>query len=454
MKIKNKIALTFTLITSGLLIGICLSIYYLFQQYTRNDFYKELGGRAKIAAAFQLEEDELGQKVFSEIRSKHMLRLPSEQEFLVDLDAPFPGDSLPAFIDPSFIQLISNRKYAVKHWGDSIVVGIHYEDNQGDYAVIIASRDELGEEELIWLQKVLLVIVVGAVALVFLIGRWYANEALAPLNVIIRRMHRIDTNNLHLRIESGKTKDEINQVAHAFNKLLDRIETSIETQNNFISNASHELKTPLTAILGEIDVGLNGSRTNEEYRQCLVRVEKQAEVLKSLTIRLLRLAQVGVSEDGKAFIPVRIDELLVDVAEEFNQAHPGAHILLHFEHLPEEPRELELMANLNLLKIAFANLIDNAWKFSGGKKVDVFLQDEGSHVSIRVCDQGVGIPEDAMEKIFDPFFRAENVMDIHGFGVGLPLVKKIIHIHEGQMDVYSDVEQGTAFTIRLPKRQF
>lgn len=454
MKIKDKIALTFTLATGGLLVGICLTIYFLFQQYIRGDFYQELEQRARTAAVFQLEEDELSNRVHNDIRSKHLQKLPSEQEFLIPLGHP-PGENvLPEFLDAAFIQAVGQKRYAERHAGKIFAVGIRYEDNQGDFAVIVAAPNEEGASEIASLRRILIFVVLGGIIVIFLIARWYAKLALAPLNAIIRQMENIDANNLFLRIEDEKTQDEIGRVAHAFNKLLDRIETSIETQINFISNASHELKTPLTAMLGEIGLAMSGNRSREEYRQCLAQVEKQAETLKNLTIRLLRLAQAGVSEDGKAFLPVRIDELLVDVVEEFNQANPDSHLLLHFESLPEEALELEIKANPNLLKIAFANLIDNAWKFSGGKQVDVFLEGLGPFISIRVSDRGLGIPPDAMGKIFDPFFRAENVMSIHGFGVGLPLVKKIVHIHDGQVEAHSKVGEGTSITIRLPKRQF
>ncbi|MCB0572066.1 MAG: HAMP domain-containing histidine kinase [Phaeodactylibacter sp.] len=454
MKIKNKIALTFTLSTSGLIVIFCFTIYFLFKQYVSRDFYQELEQRAQIVASFMLEADEMEPAVFNEARSKHIQKLPFEEEYIVPLSTPPEKGLLPEYLDAGFIEEIVAKGYAVRHAGKVFAAGIRYEDNQGNFAVIVAAPNKLGDAELVGLRKILAFVVITGMVIIFLIARWYANQALAPLSSIITQMENIDANNLFLRIVSGKTEDEIERVAHAFNKLLDRIETAIETQINFISNASHELKTPLTAILGEIGLGLHGQRTAEEYRQCLVRVEKHAELLRALIIRLLRLAQVGVSEDGKAFILARIDELLVDVVEEFNQANPHARILLHFENLPEDPLELEIMANANLLKIAFANLIDNAFKFSEGKQVDVYLEGQGPFISIRICDQGLGIPADAIGKIFDPFFRADNVMDIHGFGVGLPLVKKIIHIHEGQIEASSDVGRGTAITLRLPKRQF
>lgn len=442
MTLKNQIALTFTLITSGILIGICGIIYYFSYQYTRSDFYQRLQERVNVVAAFALEEDELNQKLFNEIRRKYLQPLPTEQEFLINLDSVYLSDTLPAFINHTFINAINRQRFVAQTHHDTSVVGIRYEDNQGDFAVIVAAEDRSGIRKLHNLRRVLFAVVIGYLVLVFFIGRWYARQAIAPLN----------TTNLHLRLPERGKGDEINQLARTFNNLLNRIETSIETQNNFISNASHELKTPLTVILGEIEIALAQKESSaDNYRRALVHIEQEAERLKRLTLRLLKLAQTGFTESGREFASARLDELLIEVIEEIHTTNLAASIRLHFNNMPEETQELEILANANLLKIAFANIIENAVKFSGGQPVEVALICEPAHYFINIHDLGIGIPAKDLENIFEPFFRSDNAIHFQGFGVGLPLVKKIIDIHEGNIDIQSIPQQGTQVSITLPR---
>ncbi len=452
--LKNKIAATFTLITSCILIGVCCLIYYLFQQYTRSDFFQRLNERARIVASFQLEKDELNHKVFSEIRKEYLRELPLEKELLVNLGEAPRWDTLPDFVSAEFLSEVDEQSLVEQINGEMYVLGRRYSDNQGDFAVIVSARDQSGLDKLDLLKHILVVVVLGSMALIFVLGRWYAEEMLFPLKVMVRKMHDIDTNNLFLRLEEGEQNDEVSQLARAFNKLLNRIETSIESQNNFISNASHELKTPLTTILGELEVGLRGNRRAEDYRQCLIQVEKEAERLKALTLRLLHLAQAGVPETGKAFSPLRFDELVLEVSETVGQNSAGHNVLLHFQGLPPESQELEVMGNANLLKIALSNILGNAVKFSRGKPVEVFFANYTRFIEVKVCDQGIGIPKSAREQVFTPFFRAENALETEGFGVGLSLAKKIIEIHEGRIGLESKLSQGTTITIRLPKGEF
>lgn len=454
MTLKNKIALTFTLITSIILIGICFVIYWLSDQYTRNEFFLRMHDRAEVAAAFQLDEDELSPRLYSEISRKHLQSLISEEEYLIPLNGALRLRPLPDFLDSAFIARIQEEEFATKIVGNLSIAGIRYEDNQGTFAVVITAEDKFGLRKLNNLRRILIGIVLSYLLLVFFIGRWYANQVLAPLIAIINQMRTINSTNLHQRIpEEDDRRDEISQLAHTFNNLLNRIETSIETQRNFVNNASHELKNPLTAILGEIEIILKHDRSKEEYRNALVQVGEEAERLKNLTLRLLKLAQTSFSENGNKDSIIRLDELLIEVVEELNKVTATGRVKLSFGDMPEETQELETSADLNLLRIAFANVIENAVKFSEGQTVLVSFGYADQQFKIKVQDRGIGIPKQDTEKIFAPFYRAGNALKFQGFGVGLPLVKKIVDIHEGSIQVESEPGKGTIVTLILPRRR-
>lgn len=455
MTLKNQIALTFTIITSSLLIGSCGIIYYFSYQYTLNDYYLRLRERANVMIEFMLDRDEMNQRVLGEIRKGNSQTLVLESAYLVKLDQIIQKETLPSVVDSQFVAAVNKGGYAEQTVGNISVVGVHFKDEEGDFAVIVSAKDEWGLRKLRNLRQVILAIVLTYLVLVFFIGRWYARQTLLPLTDIIRRMRNINTTNLYQRLPESEKSDEINQLAHTFNNLLNRIETSVESQNNFISNASHELKNPLTAILGQIELALQQERPAAEYRQSLVQIEHEAERLKNLTLHLLRLAQTGFSDVGKDFITIRLDELLLEVVEELQQTQQEANrIVLCFEQMPEEPKELELSANPNLLKIVFTNVLDNALKFSSDKPVEVIFYLTLTHFVIQICDQGIGIPEADLPNIHQPFFRGSNTFPFRGYGVGLSLTQKIMDIHEGTLEVQSLQNQGTTVILSLPRNQF
>lgn len=171
----------------------------------------------------------------------------------------------------------------------------------------------------------------------YLLGRFYAKEIMMPISNITQRVNDISATNLHLRLDIKNKKDELGQLASTFNTMLDRLETSFEIQSNFISNASHELKNPLTAILGEIEISQNKERTADEYKTSLNKIEVEAARLDVLISSLLKLAQTEFDNKGLIIEPIRIDELLLSVKQNFNNIHPENNIVFDFSLLPENP---------------------------------------------------------------------------------------------------------------------
>lgn len=274
-----------------------------------------------------------------------------------------------------------------------------------------------------------------------------------PISNITQRVNDISATNLHLRLDIKNKKDELGQLASTFNTMLDRLETSFEIQSNFISNASHELKNPLTAILGEIEISQNKERTADEYKTSLNKIEVEAARLDVLISSLLKLAQTEFDNKGLIIEPIRIDELLLSVKQNFNNIHPENNIVFDFSLLPENPDALIIQGNKSLLSIAFSNVLDNAGKFSGNQKVIIKIETTSKTVQITITDMGMGIPKDELKNIFEPFYRATNVRGVKGFGVGLPLTYRIVKLHSGQLQIDSDVEKGTVVKFSFPNQE-
>lgn len=283
-----------------------------------------------------------------------------------------------------------------------------------------------------------------------LIAYWLSKRLINPIKVITEEVNLIGTENLHVSLDVSDNEDELTQLIRTFNNMLDRLETSFETQKNFISNASHELNTPLTSIIGEADVALARDRSAEEYVDALQQILKEAEKLYKKTKALLYLAQTGFNGKVLVFDKVRIDQLIFDVHKTINRIHPDNKIVIDFSLLPENPEMLKIKGNEQLLHLALSNILLNSYKYSSNQSVKVSLGLSENQVILVVTDSGIGIPKDELQYIYDPFFRASNTRNFEGYGIGLPLTRNIIKIHKGELNVYSVQNEGTIVEIKLP----
>ncbi|HSK12175.1 MAG TPA: HAMP domain-containing sensor histidine kinase, partial [Phnomibacter sp.] len=176
----------------------------------------------------------------------------------------------------------------------------------------------------------------------------------------------------------------------------------------------------------------------------------QAERLKHITKSLLQLAQSGFDGSKQEMKALRVDELLLKAKETVDELHPGNKIRYDFSLLPENHELLQVNGNAALLQLAFSNIFINALKYSNNQQVDVAIGATDTRIVIAVKDRGIGIPPNELPYIFDPFFRASNTRDFKGYGIGLPLTRNILRIHQGEIKVSSEPGNGTLIELTLP----
>ncbi len=275
---------------------------------------------------------------------------------------------------------------------------------------------------------------------------------MSPISKIIKEVNSIRAENLSFRLGTANGYDELGQLAKTFNNMLDRLQISFDLQSNFINNASHELRNPLTAILGQTEIALNKLRSKEDYLSILKNIELEASRLDFLVNGLLKLAKTDFDSKGIIIEPIRLDELILDIKKNIDTSIPENQIELDFEELPANENAITLLGSESLLKVAFGNILENACKFSDNKKVCIKVFSDTSSILLTIRDEGVGIPESELKNIHEPFFRASNVRGIEGFGFGLPLAYRIIKMHSGEIRVLSQIDKGTLVKIKLPNK--
>jgi signal transduction histidine kinase len=264
------------------------------------------------------------------------------------------------------------------------------------------------------------------------------------------QVKNISSRNLHMRLETPGSRDELNELASTFNNMLDRLETAFETQNNFVSNASHELSTPLTAIIGEAELSLARERSIENYQDAIRTILFQAERLEHITRSMLQLAQTGFDGKKQEWCLVRTDELLFTVKNIVDKINPGNQVEIDYSLFPEEEEKLSVQGNFQLLELALTNIVINAIKYSNNQPVMLALAATYTRNIIIVKDKGIGIPQEDLPYIFSPFFRASNTANFKGYGIGLPLAMNIVRMHKGEIIVNSVLKEGTEIRVELP----
>jgi signal transduction histidine kinase len=284
----------------------------------------------------------------------------------------------------------------------------------------------------------------------FAAGWLFAGRALKPISDVVNRVEDISIKSLNLRVPEGNGTDEIGRLARTFNKMLERLETSFAMQKNFIANASHELRTPLTSINGQIEVLMMRERSSDEYKNTLASVLEDIKTLINLSNRLLLIARTSAEGPSTYSKTIRIDEILWQAKEEIKRFNEGYHIIITLDNSLTDSDQMIVAGDESLLTVAVSNIIENACKYSSDNKVDIKFRYVEKMVEIIFEDKGIGISEEDLLKVFEPFYRAANANSNYGSGIGLSLVDQIIKNHNGTIKISSQIGKGTKVIISLP----
>ncbi|PWV53375.1 HAMP domain-containing sensor histidine kinase [Chitinophaga sp. S165] len=452
MTIRNKILGLFIALTVSIILMMAAFAYFLINRQSFDDFYKRLEIRAYIAARARFTTDKDNSAAYAEIRNEHLERLPHEREYFIRLDttgvAPLDPGLKP--LQKNFYNRVKTEGKATYRYRDIFYEGVLFENEAGRYIVIVSASNVYGQQFMTELRRTLMICMAIAAVVVVTAGLFFSRYILRPVRKITSRVKDIRAHNLHLRLDTADSTDEMSELALTFNNMLDRLETAFETQNNFVSNASHELGTPLTAIIGEAELALNKQRPEEQYRQSLSVILKEAERLEHITKSLLSLAQTGFDGKKQHLDRIRTDELIFTVKETIDRINPENKVAIDYTMLPEEEDKLVILGNAQLLQLALSNIVQNACKYSDNRPASIALAATDKNNLIIIKDNGIGIPAQDMPFIYDPFYRASNTGGYKGYGIGLPLARNIIRLHGGNIIVNSRENQGTEIRITLP----
>ena len=298
----------------------------------------------------------------------------------------------------------------------------------------------------------LLVLVVVLAAIIVVLGSYaLSSSALEPIDRLIAAMGEIRTEQLDRRIGWTERLDELGQLARTFDAMLDRIEEGFARERQFISDASHELKTPLTVINANAQMLERWADKDEQIRADSLRAIREESAALSRMINGMLLLAKAESGDGIPREPVALDGVVAEAvklgkprAEEKNLALGMTSTL--------GPGDPVVYGDANLLRQLVTNLVDNAIKFTDEGAIEVRLGAQDDRAVVEVVDTGAGIESDAFDRVFDRFYRTDKSRNraIPGTGLGLAIVRSIARVHSGTVEVAANTGGGTIFRVSLP----
>ena len=287
------------------------------------------------------------------------------------------------------------------------------------------------------------------VAIAIIMSIILGQKIVKPIKNIIRTTEKITTDDLNQRIEEPEQDDELKTLTQIINQMLDRLENSFENQSKFVSDASHELRTPLAIIKGYAEIIKKRRFSDEEiFEESIDSIINETENMKNLVQKLLFLAKGEITKINTNFQIIEMKEFVQQIHTDTEVSSKSHKFYL------EKNEEYKVEADVTLLQQAIRALIENAIKYSEENTnvyIESIIKDEKNGI-VSIRDEGVGISEEDTKRIFDRFYRVDDsrTKATGGTGLGLAIVKRIVEIHKGEIEIFSELGKGTKISIILP----
>jgi heavy metal sensor kinase len=318
----------------------------------------------------------------------------------------------------------------------------------GDFLLQVGKEIQDRKEILEHYRDTIIGVTIGMIVIGLAGGSFLAFRALRPVRHLSQVIQSIVvTGNVNARVPESGRGDELDDLTMSFNQMLGRIEALITAMKESLDNVAHDLRTPITRLRGAAEVALQGRPDPEQYREALANSIEESDRILSL---LNSLMDVSEAETGTMRLkPEKIDlaKMLAEVAELYQYVAEEKNISISVNGSPD----MIITADQNRMRQVFANLMDNAIKYnSDGGQVIIRARQEPTRTIISFEDTGVSIAPEDFAKIWDRLYRGDKSRSQPGLGLGLSLVKAVVHAHHGTVDVQSTPENGSVFTLSLP----
>lgn len=471
--IRGKLTLFFTLIFGFTLLAFSIVLYNVFARQIRNDYDMVMTAFA-ASISENIRENGVNPEILAEIKdlnkpgsalyNGYVMVLNSSEAVLIKSNQL---ENVNIGLDKELIASVLNGKkeFSTKKleptgdlWDQNGIRMLYYPAmHRGHkYILLLISPLSSPEQMLSSLRIILFITVPVTILLTGFVGWLFSKKAYEPVDKLVEKANTLTAEKLHERLTVDEVDDEISRLAGTLNDMIERLEASFKILKQFTSDASHELKTPLTIMKGEIEVALKKTRSLEDYKQVLSDSLGEVNRLQNIVESLLLLSQYENKKIRLNFEEVNLNELVIEAVTKSHYITSKKNIKLIMNIDENIDSEILIKGDRQKLLNVFLNLIDNAAKYSNeNTEINLFLNyDDGrKNAVVTISDQGIGMHDMVLTHIFDRFYRADASRtrdDTYSLGLGLAIVKATVEMHGGIVHVQSKLNEGSTFKILLP----
>ena len=452
MKIRTKLTIRYSLVTAFVFTLFVVSVYLFSEHNRESEFFRTLKAEG-ITKLNLVVEGKIDPAILQSIYRNNREFINEVEVAVYDMGFNLLyHDAIDIDIVQETLEMLEQTRisgllqfYEGRY---QAVAFIHTIDGT-DYFVTAAAFDGRGLAQQRRLAVLLMALWLTGILIIVLAGYFLARAALSPVAKIIEEVEEISDFNTEARLPIAVSKDELSDLSQTFNDMLNRLEKSYDSQKMFVSNISHELRTPLAAVIADIELALRYEHTPQEYTNIMENVLSDARRMERLSLGLLDLARTEYDTTKITKEEIRLDEALLSARNTVMKSHKDFTVELIFDNETDDEKQITFFGNEYLLKTTFVNLIENNCKFSANKTSTVSISSHSGNSIICFSDNGIGMSPDETEKVFTPFYRGENQVQVQGYGIGMALVNRIVLLHNGKIEIQSKKGEGTVFTVVL-----
>lgn len=452
MTLRRRLFIVYVSLLLVIQIGLSAAIYIIYAQYREEVFYDRLENRILLITRLMFEVREMDAQLTRAFDEGTIHALYDEKVIIFDSENHVVYSS----IDDARVTYSSEILHQIRvdgEWrnvdGTKEVLGLHYKHNGNDYVALATAYDQHGFDMIDNLLRTLGISFVISVLLSVGTGKFVISKTLKPVEQLHESIATIGPDNLNSRLTVPNENDELGRIALSFNVMLDRLQFAFVQQQNFIHFASHELNTPLAVSHAILEGLKNSSPTIEAYGAAVDALLDVEQRLTEMMNSLLLLSSLEGVHTQRMHHVVRVDELIFEAADECALVRPGFRIELDIRNSVQEEQHLQTIGIAPLLRTAFRNIIENAWKYSIDKRVVCSISIVDLGVQVTFSSKGEPVADEAREHIFRPFYR-ESKASSDGQGLGLAIVERIVKLHAGTVAYTWSSVDGNQFAVTLP----
>jgi len=450
MSLKQQFAIYSSIIFSAILAIVLLIVWWLFTHFRKEEFRLRLEEKAISTIELLVDVNVSERHVLDIIDKNAVDKLFNDNILVFNNDKRLIysniGGKAVNYSLSELNRIKEKRKYYISE-GMFDKLGLYYSSNNKNYYVIIAAEDKYGNKQLWYLQYLLIgAFMVGTLSIIIL-SYTLSARILRILENFQKRITGISENKLHVRLKESGKNDEIDHLAHAFNQMMERIDASYKQQKEFTDNASHELRTPITRIMMQIQNLIQHENHSDNTLRYLQSILSDSNQMADTISSLLLLSRIDKNNLNKFLPPYRLDEVIFDAIDSISKTFPDFHILFNIENKSRNETNVEIKGDANLLKIVFVNLLKNAYLYSDNKQVTVVIRQESERLKVEITNSGKIVTREEQETMFKAFSRGLNSQHIPGTGLGLRIAERIINYHNAQIKYTTPSATTNCFTI-------